>query len=88
MYPVIDNDSWLGIKNEPVEETQAVGNVARSWQWRERGTDPSNYPPNKKVFENIAEDILVQKPLQIRVSLFNCIICYTYINIVLHKLLF
>ncbi|CAH2066988.1 unnamed protein product, partial [Iphiclides podalirius] len=36
------------------------------WQWRERGIEPLNYPSNKTVLENAAEDILVQKPLKIR----------------------
>lgn len=67
MDPVIDNE-WLGCKNEPIDEMQNVGNIARSWQWRERGINPPNSPSNKTVLENIAEDILVQKPLQIRVG--------------------
>lgn len=70
MYPVLDND-WLSVKNEPVEETQVVGNVARSWQWRELGLNPTNYPNNKMVLENAAEDVLVQKPLEIRVRQLN-----------------
>uniref|UniRef100_A0A2A4JJK4 Uncharacterized protein n=1 Tax=Heliothis virescens TaxID=7102 RepID=A0A2A4JJK4_HELVI len=65
MDPVIDSE-WLGCKNEPIDEMQNVGNISRSWQWRERGINPPNYPNNKTVLENMAEDILVQKPLQIR----------------------
>ncbi|XP_063838629.1 uncharacterized protein LOC135087769 [Ostrinia nubilalis] len=65
MDPSIDND-WLGIKNDPLEETQCVGNVARSWQWREHGINPPHSQPNKTVLENIAEDILVRKQLKIR----------------------
>ncbi|XP_047544527.1 activating molecule in BECN1-regulated autophagy protein 1B-like [Vanessa atalanta] len=65
MDPVLDNE-WLGSKNDAVDEAQNVGNVVRSWQWRERGIDPLNSPPNKTVLENVAEDILVQKPLKIR----------------------
>ncbi|KAJ2953718.1 hypothetical protein O0L34_g1341 [Tuta absoluta] len=65
MDPVIDNE-WLTCKNDPVDDTQNVGNVARSWQWRERGINPPHGPSNKTVLENIAEDILVQKPLKIR----------------------
>lgn len=78
MDPVIDNE-WLGCKNEPeVEEKQdVVGNIARSWQWRERGINPTNHPSNKTVLENMAEDILVQKPLQIRVWL-HCFINKTF----------
>ncbi|KAJ0181944.1 hypothetical protein K1T71_002666 [Dendrolimus kikuchii] len=63
MDPVIDNE-WL--KNEPFDEPPVLGNIARSWQWRERGINPPNYPPNKTVLENVAEDILVQNPLKIR----------------------
>lgn len=66
MDPVIDNE-WLGCKNETIDEMPNVGNIARSWQWRERGINPPNCPNNKAVLENMAEDILVQKPLQIRV---------------------
>ncbi|KAJ8729342.1 hypothetical protein PYW08_000923 [Mythimna loreyi] len=65
MDPVIDNE-WLGCKNEPIDDMQNVGNIARSWQWRERGINPPNYPNSKTVLENMAEDILVQKSLQIR----------------------
>ncbi|KAI5632233.1 hypothetical protein NE865_15040 [Phthorimaea operculella] len=65
MDPVIDNE-WLTCKNDPVDDTQNVGNIARSWQWRERGINPPHSPSNKTVLENIAEDILVQKPLKIR----------------------
>ncbi|CAB3230900.1 unnamed protein product [Arctia plantaginis] len=65
MDPVIDNE-WLGCKNEPIDDMQYVGNVARSWQWRERGINPPHYPNNKTVLENVAEDILVQKSLEIR----------------------
>lgn len=65
MDPVIDNE-WLGYKNEPIDETQCVGNIARSWQWRERGANPPHSPSNKTVLENNAEDILVQKSLQTR----------------------
>ncbi|GBP66568.1 Activating molecule in BECN1-regulated autophagy protein 1 [Eumeta japonica] len=65
MDPVIDSD-WLGIKQEPNDETQNIGNIARSWQWRERGLDPLNYPSNKSVIENVAEDVLVKKCLNIR----------------------
>lgn len=69
MYPGNYNIEWLGYKGgEPVEEAPKVGSVARAWQWRERGINPPNLPPNKTVLENIAEDILVQKPLQITVS--------------------
>lgn len=63
MDPVLD---WFS-KNEAVDEAPALGNVARSWQWRERGINPLNSPSNKTVLENVAEDILVQKPLKIRV---------------------
>lgn len=73
MDPILDSE-WLGCKNEPIEDTQNVGNVARSWQWRERGIDPQHSPANKTVLENIAEDILVQKPLKIRVRLFIFVI--------------
>lgn len=69
MDPVIDNE-WLSIKHDPVEETPVVGNVSRSWQWRELGANPPHYPASKTVLENAAEDILVQKPLKIRVRLF------------------
>ncbi|CAH0725953.1 unnamed protein product, partial [Brenthis ino] len=65
MDPVIDNE-WLGCKNDSIDESQTVGNIARSWQWRERGINPPNSPSNKTVLENAAEDILVQKPLKIR----------------------
>ncbi|XP_022834573.1 uncharacterized protein LOC111362232 isoform X1 [Spodoptera litura] len=65
MDPVIDNE-WLGCKNETIDEMPNVGNIARSWQWRERGINPPHCPNNKTVLENMAEDILVQKPLQIR----------------------
>ncbi|XP_049869573.1 uncharacterized protein LOC126369250 isoform X2 [Pectinophora gossypiella] len=65
MDPVIDNE-WLNCKNDPVDEVPSVGNVARSWQWRERGINPPHSPSNTAVLENIAEDILVQKPLSIR----------------------
>ncbi|XP_041986317.1 uncharacterized protein LOC121738357 [Aricia agestis] len=65
MDPVIDSE-WLGFKNDPIDEPQTLGNVARSWQWRERGIDPPNSSANKMVLENIAEDILVKKPLKIR----------------------
>lgn len=65
MDPVIDNE-WLSIKHDPVEETPVVGNVSRSWQWRELGANPPHYPASKTVLENAAEDILVQKPLKIR----------------------
>lgn len=68
MDPVIDNE-FLGCKNEPIDEIQNVGNIARSWQWRERGINPPNYPNTKTVLENLAEDTLVQKTLQIRVKL-------------------
>lgn len=68
MDPVIDNE-WLGCKNDPIDEAQNVGNVARSWQWREHGINPPHSPANKTVLENIAEDILVKKQLKIRVSL-------------------
>lgn len=71
MDPSIDNE-WLGCKNDPVDEAQSVGNVARSWQWREHGINPPHSLPNKTVLENIAEDILVRKQLKIRVS-FNVI---------------
>lgn len=67
MDPVIDSE-WLTCKNDSIDEVQTVGNIARSWQWRERGINPSHYPANKTVLENIAEDILVQKPLKIRVT--------------------
>lgn len=67
MDPVLDNE-WLGCKNDSIDEAQHVGNIARSWQWRERGINPPNSPSNKTVLENAAEDILVQKPLKIRVS--------------------
>lgn len=69
MYPANYNIEWLGYKGgEPVEEPPKLGSVATAWQWRERGINPPNQPPNKTVLENIAEDILVQKPLQITVS--------------------
>ncbi|XP_047987246.1 activating molecule in BECN1-regulated autophagy protein 1A-like [Leguminivora glycinivorella] len=61
----IDNE-WLGIKTEPIDDAPQVGNAVRSWQWREHGLDPPHSPANKTVLENIAEDILVQKPLTIR----------------------
>ncbi|CAG9099199.1 unnamed protein product [Plutella xylostella] len=63
MDPIIDSD-WLGCKSEPVDESQHVGNIARSWQWRGMGINPPQGPSNKTVLENIAEDILVQKPLK------------------------
>ncbi|CAG4998607.1 unnamed protein product [Parnassius apollo] len=65
MDPGIDSE-WLGYKNDHIDEVQNIGNIARSWQWRERGIDPPHYPNNKAVLENAAEDILVQKPLKIR----------------------
>ncbi|CAH2988832.1 unnamed protein product [Chilo suppressalis] len=65
MDPVIDNE-WLGYKNIPIHEAQNVGNVARSWQWREYGINPPHAQSNKTVLENMAEDILVRKPLKIR----------------------
>ncbi|XP_068621064.1 serine-rich adhesin for platelets-like isoform X2 [Battus philenor] len=65
MDPGIDSE-WLVYKNDHIEEVPNIGNVARSWQWRERGIEPQNYPSNKTVLENAAEDILVQKPLKIR----------------------
>ncbi|XP_039764807.1 uncharacterized protein LOC120637187 [Pararge aegeria] len=65
MDPVLDGE-WLGFKNDSIEETPSLGNVARSWQWRERGINPTNSSSNKTVLENVAEDILVQKPLKIR----------------------
>ncbi|CAH2104494.1 unnamed protein product [Euphydryas editha] len=65
MDPVLDSE-WHGSKSDSVEEAQNVGNIVRSWQWRERGIDPLNSPSNKTVLENVAEDILVQKPLKIR----------------------
>ncbi|XP_023943943.1 uncharacterized protein LOC112050050 [Bicyclus anynana] len=65
MDPVLDRE-WLGFKNDAVEEIPTLGNIARSWQWRERGINPPNSPPNKSVLENVAEDILVQKTLKIR----------------------
>lgn len=68
MDPVLDNE-WLGCKNDSIDEAQSVGNIARSWQWRERGINPPNSPSNKTVLENAAEDILVQKPLKIRVCM-------------------
>lgn len=67
MDPVIDSE-WLTCKNDSIDEVQTVGNIARSWQWRERGINPPHYPFNKTVLENVAEDILVQKPLKIRVT--------------------
>lgn len=66
MDPIIDSD-WLGCKSEPVDESQHVGNIARSWQWRGMGINPPQGPSNKTVLENIAEDILVQKPLKTKV---------------------
>lgn len=72
MDPVIDNE-WLGCKNEPIVDMPYVGNIARSWQWRERGINPHHYPNNKTVLENVAEDILVQKSLQIRVRVYFCL---------------
>lgn len=66
MDPIIDND-WMGCKNEPIEESDNMGNIARSWQWREKGIDPPGGPSNKSVLENVAEDILVQKRLQSQV---------------------
>lgn len=77
MDPVLDSE-WLGSKNDSIEEAQSVGNIVRSWQWRERGIDPLNSPSNKNVLENVAEDILVQKPLKIRVSF--SLKFYFYIN--------
>lgn len=68
MDPVIDNE-WLTCKNDPIDDSQNLGNIGRSWQWRELGIDPPHYPPNKTVLENIAEDVLVQKPLKTRVSI-------------------
>lgn len=68
MDPVLDNE-WLGCKNDSIDEAQSMGNIARSWQWRERGINPPNSPSNKTVLENAAEDILVQKPLKIRVCM-------------------
>ncbi|XP_069354190.1 serine-rich adhesin for platelets-like isoform X2 [Maniola hyperantus] len=65
MDPVLDNE-WLGCKNDAIDETPSVGNIARNWQWRERGINPPNSPSNKTVLENVAEDILVQKQLKIR----------------------
>ncbi|XP_050670452.1 activating molecule in BECN1-regulated autophagy protein 1-like [Leptidea sinapis] len=65
MDPIIDSE-WLDNKNEQVEEPQNIGNVALSWQWRERGIDPPYSPSNKTVLENVAEDVLVQKNLNIR----------------------
>ncbi|XP_061385715.1 activating molecule in BECN1-regulated autophagy protein 1-like [Danaus plexippus] len=65
MDPVIDNE-WLGCKNDPIDEPPTFGNIARSWQWRERGVNAPNSPSNKTVLENVAEDVLVQKPLKIR----------------------
>lgn len=62
MDPISDND-WMD-KNKPIEEPESVGNIIRSWQWRERGIDPPNGPSNKTVLENVAEDILVQKRLE------------------------
>lgn len=70
MDPGIDSE-WLGYKNDHIDEVQNIGNVARSWQWRERGIEPPNYPSNKTVLENAAEDILVQKELKIRVCLIS-----------------
>ncbi|XP_045520339.1 uncharacterized protein LOC123711685 isoform X2 [Pieris brassicae] len=64
MDPIIDSD-WLMNKSEPIYDSQS-GNIARSWVWRERGIKPPNSPSNKTVLENVAEDILVQKPLKIR----------------------
>lgn len=66
MDPIIDND-WLINKAEPIDDSQ-TGNITCSWVWRERGLNPPNSPSNKTVLENVAEDILVQKPLKIRVS--------------------
>ncbi|XP_045510840.1 activating molecule in BECN1-regulated autophagy protein 1-like [Colias croceus] len=65
MDPIIDPE-WLGSKNDQIDEAQNIGNIARSWQWRERGVNPLHSPSNKTVLENVAEDILVQKPLKIR----------------------
>lgn len=74
MDPVIDND-WLGFnKNEPVDENRNIGNIVRSWQWREHGIDPPHNPANKNVLENMAEDILVRKPLNIRVRSYSFLI--------------
>lgn len=72
MDPIIDSD-WLGCKNEPPDEAQSMGNLARSWQWREMGINPAHTPSNKTVMQNIAEDVLVQKQLKIKVPiLFRC----------------
>ncbi|CAK1550022.1 unnamed protein product [Leptosia nina] len=65
MDPIIDGE-WLGSKGDQLDDVQNVGNITRSWVWRERGVNPPNSPNNKTVLENVAEDILVQKPLKIR----------------------
>lgn len=77
MDPVIDNE-WL--KNEHIDETPTLGNIARSWQWRERGINPPHYPPNKTVLENVAEDILVQNPLKIRVRTYHINLTILYVH--------
>lgn len=66
MDPMVEND-WLNCKNDSIEESQIIGNVIRSWQYRELGIDPRQGPQNKTVLENTAEDILIEKKLTIRV---------------------
>lgn len=84
MYPASVGNQWLtNNKPESAEEKQDAGNAARSWQWRERGLDPPNYSTNKRVLENLAEDILVRKPLEVRVSFttMTCILCMLLISL-------
>lgn len=77
MDPIIDSD-WLGCKNEPPDEAPNVGNFPRSWQWREMGINPGGTLPNKTVMQNIAEDVLVQKQLKIKVLCLSCFVAVQF----------